>query len=246
MTPTAIYPFPPLLTGTLRRRYQRFFADIELETGEMITAHCPNTGPMTGVSTPGSSVQVSRQDHPQRKLKYTWETIRVNQTWVGINTALPNKVIKLALEERLFSNWLGDYDRIRSEVAYGREGKSRIDFLLTSDRSERKPIYLEIKNTTWSIGDVAIFPDTVTTRGQRHLQDLMDLLPDAQPIMLYLINRGDCHQFAPGDRPDPRYGQLFREAIAKGVKVLPCRFEVTARGIRYLGMAEYLLHQPNG
>jgi sugar fermentation stimulation protein A len=240
-----IYPFPPLITGILIKRYKRFFADIELETGEIITAHCPNTGPMTGVSTLLSLVQVSQQNHPKRKLKYTWETIQVNQTWVGINTAMPNKVIKLMLEKRLLSNWLGEYDQIYPEVAYGKDKKSRIDFLLTSNDPQHKPIYLEIKNTTWTDGEVAVFPDTVTTRGQKHLQELMDLLPNAQPIMLYFINRSDCTQFAPGDQTDPYYSQLFREAIIKGVQILPCRFEVTSQGIRYLGFAEYFLYQPS-
>ncbi|PSF32266.1 DNA/RNA nuclease SfsA [Aphanothece hegewaldii CCALA 016] len=240
-----IYPFPPLITGRLIKRYKRFFADIELETGEIITAHCPNTGPMTGVSTLFSLVQVSQQNNPKRKLKYTWETIQVNQTWVGINTALPNKIIKIMLEKRLLSNCLGEYDYIYSEVAYGKEKKSRIDFLLTSDNPLVKPIYIEIKNTTLTDGKVAVFPDTVTTRGQKHLQELMDLVPNAQPIMLYFINRSDCRQFAPGDLTDSFYSQLFREAITKGVQVLPCRFEVAPQGIRYLGIAEYLLYQPS-
>ncbi|GFE70024.1 DNA/RNA nuclease SfsA [Chroococcus sp. FPU101] len=245
MTTNFFYAFPPLITGKLIKRYKRFFADIELETGEIITAHCPNTGPMTGVSTSGSLVQVSQSNNPKRKLKYTWETIQVNQTWVGINTALPNKIIKIMLEKRIFFKELGNYQYIYSEVAYGKENKSRIDFLLTSDDPLDKPIYLEVKNTTWTDGEVAVFPDTVTTRGQKHLQDLMNLLPYAQPIMLYFINRSDCTDFAPGDQTDPLYGKLFREAVARGILVLPCRFEVTFEGIRYLGLADYLLYQPS-
>lgn len=243
---TDFYPFPPLITGKLLKRYKRFFADIELETGEIITAHCPNTGPMTGVSAPGSLVQVSHQNNPKRKLQYTWETIQVKNTWVGINTALPNKVIKMMLAEKLLSNQLGAYQQIYPEVVYGKDRKSRVDFMLTSNNPLDKPIYLEIKNTTWTDGeDVAVFPDTVTTRGQKHLIELIDLLPNAQPIMLYFINRSDCLKFAPGDQSDPVYGQLFREAMSKGVTILPCRFEVTSVGIRYLGLAEILPYQPS-
>lgn len=212
----------------------------------MITAHCPNTGPMIGVCTPGSSVYVSKHDNPKRKLIYTWELIQVNDpkpTWVGINTALPNQVIKLALARQLFPELTQDYDIIRSEVAYGQDNKSRVDFLLTSSKSI-PPIYLEIKNTTLVQGNVALFPDTVTVRGQKHLRELMALLPTAKSVMLYFINRNDCPYFAPGDNFDPIYGQLLRKAVEQGLKVLPCRFEISLQGIRYLGLAEFLLEQP--
>lgn len=234
-----LYRYPTLYPGILVKRYKRFFADIELASGEVITAHCPNTGPMTGVSTIGSRVMVSYSDNPKRKLPYTWEMIEVNDnepTWVGINTALPNRVIKLALEKFLFPE-LGSYQQIRMEVPYGKENNSRVDFLLTGDGSDR-PIYLEVKNTTWAQGRVALFPDTVTTRGQKHLRELTALLPQARAVMLYFINRGDCSQFAPGDSTDRVYGQLLRDAIAKGLEVLPCWFEVTPVGICYLGLAE--------
>lgn len=235
-----LYHYPTLYPGILVKRYKRFFADIELASGEVITAHCPNTGPMTGVSTIGSPVMVSKSNNPKRKLAYTWEMIQVydNQpTWVGINTALPNQIIKLALEKYLIPE-LGNYMKIRLEVPYGIE-KSRVDFVLTGEDSDRH-IYLEVKNTTWADGNLAVFPDTVTTRGQKHLRELTALLPNTQAVMLYLINRSDCTQFSPGDSTDPVYGQLLRNAVAQGLKVLPCRFEVTPEGIRYLGLAEFL------
>ena len=236
-----IYPYPPLYPGTLIQRYKRFFADIELDSGETITAHCPNTGPMTGIYVPGNRVQVSLSSNPTRKLPYTWELIEVNDlqpTWVGVNTALPNRVIKAALEARLFPE-LGDYQQIQGEVPYGIDKKSRIDFLLTG--KDGRSLYVEVKNTTWSDGQLALFPDCVTTRGQKHLRELTALLPQARSVMLYLINRGDCTQFAPGDQGDPVYGKLLREAIALGLEVLPCRFDVTLAGLRYLGLAELKL-----
>ncbi|MBD2043835.1 DNA/RNA nuclease SfsA [Microcoleus sp. FACHB-672] len=296
-----LYQYPPLYPGILVKRYKRFFADIELASGEVITAHCPNTGPMTGVCTIGANVQVSYSDNPKRKLAYTWEMIEVcdtEPTWVGINTALPNRVIKLALEKRLFPQ-LGDYEGIQGEVPYGLEKKSRVDFVLFQSLEETlnsvkvkatltptifqddllletskvishsdsdkitnaascfspssppanyslngltdtpRTIYLEVKNTTFTNGKLALFPDTVTERGQKHLRELMALLPAIRPVMLYFINRSDCTSFAPGDNTDPVYGKLLREAVAKGLEVLPCRFEVTPVGIRYLGLAKF-------
>ncbi|MEQ8971243.1 MAG: DNA/RNA nuclease SfsA [Coleofasciculus sp. C1-SOL-03] len=238
-----IYSYPTLETGTLLRRYKRFFADIQLTSGETIVAHCPNTGPMTGVSTPGSLVQVSRSDNPKRKLAYTWEMIQVNDTkptWVGINTALPNRVMKIILEQKLIPELANRYSQIRPEVVYGANRKSRVDFVLTGE-NDAPPIYLEIKNTTWAQGSLALFPDTVTTRGQKHLQELQQLLPQAKAIMLYFINRGDCDRFSPGDSTDPVYGKLLREAVTQGLEVLPCRFEITPQGIRYLGLAELVI-----
>ncbi|MEM8640959.1 MAG: DNA/RNA nuclease SfsA [Cyanobacteria bacterium P01_G01_bin.54] len=238
-----LYPYPPLQAGILLKRYKRFFADIELETGEVITAHCPNTGPMTGVCQVGQPVRVSRSDNPKRKLAYTWEMIQVSEpepTWVGVNTNLPNRIIKAALGDRLLPELATRYTRVASEVKYGIEGRSRIDFLLT-DAAGEQPVYVEVKNTTWAIGDCAVFPDTVTTRGQKHLQELMALPSPAQAVMLYFINRGDCLTFAPGDRADSQYGELFRQAIDQGVEVLPYRFAVSPAGVRCLGLASLQL-----
>ncbi len=235
-----IYTYPPLIEGKLVSRYKRFFADIKLPTGELITAHCPNTGPMTGVCHIGNRVMVSRSDSKTRKLAYTWELIEVHDNdrpvWCGVNTGLPNKVAKAAIAQKLIPG-LTDYVTLRSEVAYGQE-KSRVDLLL---ETTGKPIYVEVKNTTWTDGTLALFPDTVTTRGQKHIRELAALLPEARSVMLYFINRGDCNRFSPGDERDPEYGQLLRDAVAKGLEVLPCRFEVTPEGITYLGLAELVL-----
>ncbi|MEZ2239864.1 MAG: DNA/RNA nuclease SfsA [Microcoleus anatoxicus] len=233
-----IYTYPPLLPGILIKRYKRFFADIELDSGEIITAHCPNTGPMTDVYLPGNPVFVSPSDNPKRKLAYTWELIKVCDTvptWVGVNTGLPNRVIKLALQLRLFPE-LGNYSVIQPEVVYGQDKKSRVDFVLTG---EDNSIFIEVKNTTWAKEELALFPDTVTERGQKHLRELMEVVRlGSRAVMLYFINRGDCTDFAPGDSADRLYGELFRQAINVGVEILPCRFDVTPEGIRYLGLAK--------
>ncbi|MGL5079595.1 MAG: DNA/RNA nuclease SfsA [Waterburya sp.] len=238
-----IYKYPTLVTGRLIKRYKRFFADIELETGEIITAHCPNTGPMTGICTPNSLVQVSTSNNPKRKLPYTWEMIQVNSTWVGTNTAIPNRVVKLALERQVFPELAGRYSSLLAEVRYGQDNQSRIDFLLGGD-DDQPPIYVEVKSVTLSRDNLALFPDTVTTRGQKHLRELTALVPKAKPVMLYFINRSDCDTFAPSDRCDPKYGELLREAVVKGVEILPYRFEITPQGISYLGLADFLPQEP--
>ncbi|BBD56330.1 DNA/RNA nuclease SfsA [Planktothrix agardhii] len=247
-----LYRYGPLESGVLLKRYKRFLADIQLTSGEVITAHCPNTGPMTGVCIPGNPVMVSYSPSKTRKYPYTWELIQLNSEvdppiskgglggliWTGVNTALPNKIINLALTEKLFPS-LGNYSEIRKEVPYGMNLKSRVDFLL---KGKDKPIYLEVKNTTWSDGKIALFPDTVTERGQKHLKELIEVVKQGdRAVMLYFINRGDCTEFAPGDTADPVYGQLLREAILVGVEILPCRFEITPEGIKYLGLALPLL-----
>lgn len=229
-----VHTYQGLLLGTLRQRYKRFFAEIELDQGEIVTAHCPNTGPMTGVSTPGSRVAVSLATNPQRKLAYTWEMIAVDQVWVGINTALPNRIVGHMLRQKIFS-CLPSYQELKPEVKYGTEG-SRVDFLLTGGE---RSTYLEVKNTTWSTANLALFPDTVTTRGQKHLRELNQICSgNNQAVILYFINRADCDYFAPGDVADPVYGQLLRQAIASGVQVLACRFAVSPDTVKYLGLAE--------
>jgi sugar fermentation stimulation protein A len=228
---TKIYSYSSLKSGILVSRYKRFFADIELTDGSLITSHCPNTGPMTGVCEVGRPVLVSYNPSPRRKLAYTWEAIDINGTWVGVNTFLPNRVVKILLENRTIGE-LDGYETVRSEVPYGEGNRSRIDFLLTGGE---RPIYLEVKNTTLAAGTVAMFPDTESTRGQKHLEELMAA---SRAVMLYFINRSDCTHFAPGKSADRRYTELLQLAIQQGLEVLPCRFDVSAEGISYLGLAD--------
>ncbi|MEM9926412.1 MAG: DNA/RNA nuclease SfsA [Cyanobacteria bacterium P01_D01_bin.50] len=260
-----IYRYPTLYPGVLIKRYKRFFADVKLDSGEIVTAHCPNTGPMKGVYIPGNPVQLSKTDNPKRKLAYTWEMIQLHDNdepiWVGVNTGLPNKIIKIALQKYIFPE-LGKYDEVKSEVVYGQDRKSRIDFCLLTQKelalsnqlslidnslsksllkNDNRPIYLEVKNTTWTDKRLALFPDTETTRGQKHLRELMALLPQSRGVMLYFINRSDCTHFAPGDNADPLYGKLLRQAVSMGLEVLPTRFETTPQGVRYLGLAQLQL-----
>jgi len=231
-----VYSFPELVTGKLLKRYKRFFADIELDNGQVITAHCANTGPMTGVSEAGSLVAVAYQPSPKRKLDYSWEMICISGTWVGINTALPNKVVSKMLADKLIPE-LGNYDAVKSEVVFGAES-SRVDFLLVYSGHKT---FVEVKNTTWSLGSTAIFPDTVTTRGQKHLRELMAMVDQGYAaVILYFINRQDCDRFRAGVEVDRDYAILLKQAIAKGVQVLPCRFALDLSGIYYLGQADFI------
>ena len=232
-----VYTYSDLITGRLVSRYKRFFADIELENGEVITAHCANTGPMTGVCKLGSPVLVSYHPSPKRKLAYSWEAIYLDEQWIGVNTSLPNRVIGHMLDRHLLPE-LEPYTNVKSEVTYGKE-KSRIDFLLTNGEDGSQRNYVEVKNTTWCLGSLALFPDTVTTRGQKHIRELMSVLTqDTSATLIFFINRGDCDRFAAGAEADPEYARLLKEAIAKGVKVLPCRFAIEPPKITYLGLAD--------
>ncbi len=241
-----VLSFAPLQEGVLLRRYRRFLADVRLGDGTEVTAHCPNTGPMTGVCRVGSPVRIRHDPNPKRKLAWTWEQIQVcghggDHEWVGINTALPNRLLEQAIRQGRMEEQLGPYETIRREVVYGRQGKSRIDLLLEGGQC---PVYVEIKNTTWSEGPVALFPDTVSQRGQKHLEELMDVLPRARGVLLLCVSRSDCHSFAPGDRADARYGELFRMARSAGVEVYAPRFAHRQDGVHWRGFARVLEHQP--
>jgi sugar fermentation stimulation protein A len=242
----------PLAEGVLLKRYKRFLADVQLQDGSVVTAHCPNTGPMTGVLRPGGRVRLRHAPSPSRKLAWTWEQAEVEgadgePVWVGINTALPNRLVRAAIEAGCLEPQLGPIGAIRTEVPYGQNRRSRIDLLLTpaAGAADPRPIYVEVKNTTWTQGRLALFPDTVTERGQKHLVELAALLPEARAVLLPCLSRGDVERFAPGDAADPRYGELFRAALAAGVEVLPCVFRFTASGVHWQGLAALEPRQPD-
>jgi sugar fermentation stimulation protein A len=241
---TPVLSLDSLVEGTLVKRYKRFLADVELEGGEVVTAHCPNTGPMTGVLHPGGRVRLRHAPSPSRKLAWTWEQAEVQGAagapiWVGINTALPNRLVRATIEAGCLEPWLGPIAGIRAEVPYGEGRRSRIDLLLTpaDAAADPRPIYLEVKNTTWTRGELGLFPDTVTERGQKHLVELMALLPESRAVLVPCLSRGDVTRFAPGDAADPRYGELFRQALDAGVEVLPCRYSFTASAVSWQGLA---------
>ena len=223
--------FKPLVEGVLVKRYKRFLADVKLDDGNLVTAHCPNTGPMKGLLGFESKVRLSFSDSPKRKLSWTLEQIQVidkknSKQWVGINTLLANKLIRSVIEKGILKKYVGEISLIKSEKAYGENMKSRIDFFLTpkSSNPDKRNIYIEVKNTTWRNDDIALFPDTVTLRGQKHLKDLVSCIPNSKSILIPCITRTDINYFRPGDEADPIYGELFRSAISNGLIVVPCSF----------------------
>jgi len=244
MAPIEVMRFEPLQAGVLQRRWKRFLAAVELADGQLVTAHCANTGPMVGVLEPGQRVRLRHDPSPKRKLAYTWEQAEVQaagggRCWAGVNTALPNRLLRATIEMGLLEPWLGPVAAIKAEVPYGRDRRSRIDLLLppAETATDPRPIYVEIKNTTWSDGPLALFPDTVTTRGQKHLEELADVVAQGgRAVLLPCVSRADVERFAPGDSADPRYGELFRQAMAAGVEVLPCKFSFMADAINFEGV----------
>ncbi len=242
--PVPVLPQGPFVEGVLLKRYKRFLADVALDDGRQVTAHCANTGPMTGVLRPGGRVRLRHDPSPKRKLAWTWEQAQVSghggePVWVGVNTALPNRLVRATIEAGCLEPWLGPIGSIRPEVAYGEGRRSRIDLLLTpaDGAADPRPIYVEVKNTTWTDGDLGLFPDTVTERGQKHLVELTALLPGARAVLVPCLSRPDVTRFSPGDRADPRYGELFRSALAAGVEVLPCRYRYEGASVEWLGLA---------
>lgn len=221
-----------LIKGTLLKRYKRFLADVELPDGSVVTAHTPNSGSMKGCNMPGSPVYLSRSDNPKRKLKYTLEIIDVNGVLVGIHTGHPNKLVEEAIRTGVIKELHG-YDTIRREVKYGQN--SRIDLLL---QGENLPdCYVEVKNVTLAENGVALFPDAVTTRGQKHLNELMEMVQQGfRAAMVFVVQRGDVSAFSPARNIDPEYAKLLKFAKENGVEVLAYLADV--------GLNEIVLTRP--
>lgn len=228
---------PPLISGKLIRRYKRFLADVELDDGTVVTAHCPNSGSMKGCNLPGSPVMLSRSDNPARKLAFTWELVQINGFWVGLNTMLPNQLTEEGVKDGTISELQG-YAKLRREVPYGSE-RSRIDLLLSGNGVD---CYVEVKNVTLVENAQALFPDAVTTRGQKHLRELMEVVAGGgRGVVFFTVQRGDGLSVAPADNIDPEYGRLLRQAVKSGVEAIAYRAEVTPKEIKLTEKLEVVL-----
>lgn len=229
--------FPsPLLAGTLRRRYKRFLADIVLEDGTEITAHCANPGAMTGLAGADMPVRVSEHRGKGRRLAYSWELAEADGTLVAVNTHNPNRIVAEALENDLIAELTG-YACRRREVKYA--DNSRIDFLLDQGGS-RPACYVEVKNVHLvRVPGLAEFPDSVTARGVKHLDALVQMVRQGfRAVMLYVVQRGDCSHFAPARDLDPAYAQAFARAAASGVENICYDCNVTLTEVVLRGKLE--------
>ncbi len=207
--------WPKLICGTLINRYKRFLCDVKLKNNHTITAHCPNTGSMRGCYKPGCPVYLSRHTSPHRKLKYTLEMTDMGTSLVGINTLVPNRLVKESLLEGGIKE-LSGFTRLRSEVSYG--ANSRIDLLLEKGREK---CFVEIKNCTLVEDGVAYFPDAVSGRGLKHLLELQkQARAGNRCCMFFLIQRSDSFLFKPADHIDKDYGETLRRVFNDGVQII--------------------------
>jgi len=222
----------PLIPATLARRYKRFLADVVLESGEMLTVHVANPGAMTGLDRPLSRVWLSRSDNPMRKLPCTWEIVETDlgagPELVGVNTVAPNLLVADALAAGRIAELRG-YERTRREVKYG--ANSRVDFLL--EGPPRPPCYLEVKNVhLMREAKLAEFPDSVTVRGAKHLDELAAMLAGgARAVQLYIIQIPSAERFSIARDIDPDYAAAFDRARRAGVEMLAFRCSVNLQGI---------------
>ena len=248
----------PFIEGTLIKRYKRFLADIKLADGNIITAHTPNTGAMTGCSTPGARVWVRDTENPNRKYPYSWEIVEAGpDILVGVHTGLSNRLVEEAITNGVIKELQG-YNIIRAEVPYGDEN-SRIDLLLekcgsadqgvTNHRStdyQNKRCYIEVKNVTLVENNIAYFPDTVSIRGTRHLRELMKMAKQGhRAVIFYCVQRSDAIEFRPAKKIDPEYTETLCEAVHAGVEALAYRADVATTEIK-LQQSLPIIIQPSG
>jgi sugar fermentation stimulation protein A len=226
----------PLIPATLIRRYKRFLADVVLPTGEEITVHVANPGAMMGLNAAGARVWLSKSDNPARKLPYSWELVEVDfggsLELVGVSTGHPNGIVAEAIAEGAILELVG-YASMRREVKYGKN--SRIDFLLESP--DRAPCYVEVKNVhLMRQRGLAEFPDCVTARGAKHLDELAEMVAQGgRAVMLFLIQIGSADRFALAADIDPAYAKGFARARAAGVEVIAYRCAISGDGIAVSG-----------
>jgi len=223
----------PYIKGILIKRYKRFLADIELEDGAIITAHTPNTGAMTGCSTPGSRVWLRDTGNPDRKYPYSWEIVEAKpDVLIGIHTGLSNKLVHEAITNGVITE-LQNYQQILTEVPYGDE-KSRIDLLLRKDDSaDAEQCYVEVKNVTLVKDKIAYFPDAVTARGSKHLRELIKMVDQGhRAVIFYCVQRNDATEFRPAETIDPLYTETLQQAVQAGVEAMAYIAEVSSDEIK--------------
>ncbi len=225
----------PLVKGTYIKRYMRFLVDVKLENGEIVTAHCTNSGSMKSCLEPGADVYLSPVNDPKRKTKFTWEMIKINNDWVGINTSNPNTLALDWIKQGTIPGLEG-YTHVEREVKFG---DSRFDIFA---RNEKEECFVEVKNVTLREGTMALFPDAVTTRGQKHLETLINVKKSGKrAVMLYVVQRTDVESFAPAKEIDPDYANKLKKAYREGVEIIPVQVKINPQEINFLRVLEYSL-----
>ena len=226
-TPAGALSWGPLTPGILLRRHKRFLAEVELADGRLVTAHTANTGRMTGCAEPGRPVWLSHHPSPTRRLPYTWEMIKMPAALVGINTHVPNRLAALAARAGLLAELDGPAAMVETEV---KSGASRLDLRLTDKRGAA--VLVEVKNSTLAFGGTAYFPDAVTARGSRHLDELADRSQAGErTALLIIVQRDDAERFSPADHIDPEWGRRLRAALDQGMEVWVYRAELTLQTV---------------
>jgi sugar fermentation stimulation protein A len=216
-----------LISGLFKKRYKRFFVDIKINN-QIITAHCPNTGSMYGLLKEGNKVWVSKSNNPNRKLKYTLEIIEDNKSKVGINTHSANKIVLDGLQNNLFKEFKST-SNIKPETKFG--NNTRFDFLITNKKNKT---FVEVKNVTLSRKKgLAEFPDAITTRGLKHINELVNAGKKNYKIfILYLIQRNDCKTFTIAKDIDPNYALALSKAVKNDLNILCYDCKFSSKGIK--------------
>ena len=225
---------PPIIFGTLIKRYKRFLADVKLEDGSVITVHCPNTGRMTTCAEPGWRVALSDSQNPKRKYRYTWELVHNGECWICVNTGRANEIAAEAVSTGIIPELSGYAEVIREQ----KFGNSRFDLLLCTGAAR---CYVEVKNVTLLADDGSYaFPDAVTERGRKHLNELIEVVKAGhRAAMLFVIPRSDGTAFRAAHEIDPKYADALIKAQAAGVEVLVWRAEVSPEALRLSEAVDY-------
>lgn len=215
-----------LVHGRLIKRYKRFLTDVRLDDGTIVTAHCTNSGSMKTCIEENAPVYLTPVNDSKRKTKFTWEMIFMNNDWIGVNTSIPNVLAYEAVRDGKIEQLKG-YDRVGREVTFQ---DSRFDVYAEND-AER--CFIEVKNVTMKVGDFALFPDAVTTRGRKHLETLIRVKHQGiRAVMLYVIQRTDVSKFGAAKDIDLEYAKALKKAYESGVEIIPVQAKVTPEEIK--------------
>ena len=233
-----MYRYPKLTRAVIERRYKRFLADVILESGEKVTAHCPNTGSMRSCWYPGASVLLSHSNNPKRNLAWTLECVDTGAGWVGVNTTRVNHIIATGIENQAIAALAG-YQTLKKEPRIEITGfpASRFDLLL--QHSRRAACYVEIKNTTLLVGDTVMFPDAVSVRARKHLLLLAECRQQGfRSVILFAINRPEGRFFSPARDIDPAYARTLESVHAKGVEIILVRLAHDESAVKITGSVQ--------